>query len=86
MVRDVGGHKFVWEQLDLHILYVCALWLNFVLQLLVLVVLLVIDWVIDAGDGYSVINACLINASGQRILRHIQVSRHDKCLRCFVVL
>jgi hypothetical protein len=58
----------------------------FLFHLLVLVILLIVDRIIDASDGHPVVNTSLINAGGQGVLRHREVSGSDQGLSGIVVL
>ena len=86
MVRDVRCYEFVGEQLYFYVFYNSLLGLGLVPQFLVLIILLVVYWVIDARDGHPVVHACLIDASGQRVLWHVQVSSLDECHSSLIVL
>ena len=45
---------------------------------MVLIILLIINRVVDAGDGHSVIHPRLIDAGGQTVLRHGELSSADQ--------
>jgi hypothetical protein len=86
VVGHISCDKLIRKQLDLDVLDILILWLDFIAQLLILVVLLIINGVINASDWNSVVNACLIDASGQRVLRHIEIGCQDQSLCCLVIL
>jgi hypothetical protein len=56
------------------------------LHLLVLIILLIVHWVIDASDGHPIVNSRGVDTSGQRVLRHRQICSCDQSLRGIVIL
>ena len=86
MVGHISCDKLIRKQLDLDVLDILIRWLNFIAQLLILVVLLIIDGVINTSDWNPVVNASLIDASGQRVLWHVEIGCQDQSLSSFIIL
>ena len=49
-------------------------------------ILFIVDWIVDASNRDAVINACLVDASGETVLWHGHFSCENHRLGCAVVL